>query len=233
MAFKLSAIKPNPDNPRLIKDYRFFALLRSVFEFPKALAIRPVAYDGDGIVQGGNMRYKAFEHIVKTGVKATIQQIIEKTRTEHDGEEWEQNLHDVGESVWKQVVKTKSVPDNWVADISHFTAEEIERFMVVDNVGYGEWDWPTIANETFANFPKWASWGFQTPAWIKNDEADDDYADEEDQPQKEKKSKIILKFTDDEYTMVKEALAKIAKTPEQAVWQLLGLEGAENTPNVL
>ena len=35
---------------------------------------------------------------------------------------------------------------------------------------------------------------------------------------------IKLKYTEDEYNLVKEQLIKIAQTPEQAVWKLLGNE---------
>jgi hypothetical protein len=35
---------------------------------------------------------------------------------------------------------------------------------------------------------------------------------------------IKLKYTEDEYNLVREQLSKIASTPEQAVWKLLGNE---------
>jgi hypothetical protein len=35
---------------------------------------------------------------------------------------------------------------------------------------------------------------------------------------------IKLKYTEDEYQLVREQLSKIASTPEQAVWKLLGNE---------
>ncbi len=35
---------------------------------------------------------------------------------------------------------------------------------------------------------------------------------------------IKLKYTEDEYHLVREQLSKIAATPEQAVWKLLGNE---------
>ena len=39
---KIKDIKPNPDNPRLIKDERFKKLVKSLKEFPKMLALRPM-----------------------------------------------------------------------------------------------------------------------------------------------------------------------------------------------
>ena len=35
---------------------------------------------------------------------------------------------------------------------------------------------------------------------------------------------INLKYTENDYLIVKEKLSKIASTPEQAVWKLLGNE---------
>jgi ParB-like chromosome segregation protein Spo0J len=55
----ISEIKPNPNNPRVIKDEKFEKLVRSIKEFPKMLEIRPIVVNDDMIVLGGNMRLKA------------------------------------------------------------------------------------------------------------------------------------------------------------------------------
>ena len=56
---KLSEIKSNPNNPRIIKDDKFHKLVKSIKEFPKMLEIRPIVVNQDMIVLGGNMRLKA------------------------------------------------------------------------------------------------------------------------------------------------------------------------------
>jgi ParB-like chromosome segregation protein Spo0J len=56
---KISEIKSNPNNPRLIKDDKFHKLVKSIQEFPKMLEIRPIVVNSDMIVLGGNMRLKA------------------------------------------------------------------------------------------------------------------------------------------------------------------------------
>ena len=56
---KISEIKMNPNNPRVIKDDKFGKLVRSIQEFPKMLEIRPIVVNSDMIVLGGNMRLKA------------------------------------------------------------------------------------------------------------------------------------------------------------------------------
>ena len=56
---KLYKIKNNPNNPRLVKDDKFFKLVKSIKEFPEMLKIRPIVVNDDLIVLGGNMRLKA------------------------------------------------------------------------------------------------------------------------------------------------------------------------------
>jgi DNA modification methylase len=56
---KISKVKSNPNNPRVIKDDKFEKLVRSIKEFPKMLEIRPIVVNDDMIVLGGNMRLKA------------------------------------------------------------------------------------------------------------------------------------------------------------------------------
>lgn len=56
---KISEVKPNPNNPRIIKDDKFRKLVKSIQEFPEMLEIRPIVVNQDMIVLGGNMRLKA------------------------------------------------------------------------------------------------------------------------------------------------------------------------------
>tara|TARA_R110002074_G_scaffold93466_1_gene204063 strand:+ start:335 stop:853 length:519 start_codon:yes stop_codon:yes gene_type:complete len=56
---KISAVKPNTDNPRIIKDNKFKKLVASIKEFPEMLKLRPIVVNKDMIILGGNMRYKA------------------------------------------------------------------------------------------------------------------------------------------------------------------------------
>lgn len=56
---KISQVKTNQDNPRLIKDFKFEKLVKSIKEFPDMLEKRPIVVDENMIVLGGNMRLKA------------------------------------------------------------------------------------------------------------------------------------------------------------------------------
>ncbi|MEY5020573.1 MAG: hypothetical protein RJA91_108 [Pseudomonadota bacterium] len=56
---KAGEIKPNPNNPRIVKDEKFKKLVQSIKDFPEMLEIRPIVVNDDMFVLGGNMRLKA------------------------------------------------------------------------------------------------------------------------------------------------------------------------------
>jgi ParB-like chromosome segregation protein Spo0J len=103
-------------------------------------------------------------------------------------------------------------------EIVDWTEDQQKEFIVKDNVGYGEWDWDDLANNWDAQ--ELSEWGLDIPNFNiegftdKNKELSlDDVSDS---------MTINLKFTEDEYYIVKDQLLKIASTPEQAIWKLLG-----------
>ena len=63
---KISSVKSNPNNPRIIKDDKFKKLVQSIKDFPQMLEIRPIVVNEDMIVLGGNMRLKA---CIEAGLK--------------------------------------------------------------------------------------------------------------------------------------------------------------------
>lgn len=62
---KVSEIKSNINNPRLIKDQKFNKLVESIKEFPKMMNLRPIVIDENNVILGGNMRFKAS---IKAGI---------------------------------------------------------------------------------------------------------------------------------------------------------------------
>lgn len=56
---KISKVKNNPNNPRLVKDDKFKKLVESIKGFPEMMRIRPIVVNDDMIVLGGNMRLRA------------------------------------------------------------------------------------------------------------------------------------------------------------------------------
>jgi hypothetical protein len=121
MLVKISEVKPNPKNPRIIKDGKFQKLVKSIQEFPDMLNKRPLVVftdvDNKYVVLGGNMRLKACKEI---GLKEIP--II--------------------------------VADEW-------TEEQKNEFLIKDNVGFGEWDWDSLANEW--DVEKLDDWALEIP----------------------------------------------------------------------
>jgi ParB-like chromosome segregation protein Spo0J len=53
---KISDVKSNPNNPRLIKDDKFAKLVQSLKDFPEMANVRPIVVNQDFVVLVGNMR---------------------------------------------------------------------------------------------------------------------------------------------------------------------------------
>jgi len=60
---KICDLHTNPNNPRLIKDDRFKKLVKSISDFPKMMELRPIIIDNEGMILGGNMRFKALKEL--------------------------------------------------------------------------------------------------------------------------------------------------------------------------
>ena len=133
---KISELKANPNNPRVVKDAKFAKAVNSLLCFPKMLPKRKMIIDrqGNNITLGGNVRLRAIEHIAKIS-SATFEELCLSAGAKEDAI-----------AVWEQVRKTKSIPDEWVDNADEFTEEEKQRFILADNVGFGEWDWDILAN---------------------------------------------------------------------------------------
>jgi DNA modification methylase len=65
----LSKLQVNPNNPRTITSDKFLKLKKSLREFPSMLELRPIIYDENNIVLGGNMRLKALQELEQEGVE--------------------------------------------------------------------------------------------------------------------------------------------------------------------
>lgn len=73
---KISEVKANPKNPRVIKDEKFKKLVKSIQEFPDMLNKRPLVVftdvDGKYVVLGGNMRLKACNELGMKEIPITV-----------------------------------------------------------------------------------------------------------------------------------------------------------------
>ena len=92
---KLSEVKLNPNNPRLIKDDKFKKLVQSIKDFPEMLNIRPIVVNQDMIILGGNMRYKACKEAGLKEIPVIITDLSEDKQREFlikdntSGGEWD------------------------------------------------------------------------------------------------------------------------------------------------
>lgn len=55
----------------------------------------------------------------------------------------------------------KEIPETWVKRAEELTAEEKRRFIIADNVGFGEWDWDELANNW--DVEQLEEWGLDVP----------------------------------------------------------------------
>lgn len=121
---KITNLKANPKNPRIIKDDKFKKLVKSIQDFPEMMEKRPMVCvtDADGKLYplGGNMRLKALQEL-----------------------------------------KYKEIPDTWIMLADEWSEEKRKEFTIKDNVGFGEWDWDTLANEW--NVEELSEWGLDIP----------------------------------------------------------------------
>jgi len=92
---KISEVKLNPNNPRLIKDEKFLKLVQSIKDFPEMLDIRPIVVNQDMIILGGNMRYKACKEAGLKEVPIIVTDLTEEQQREFlikdntSGGEWD------------------------------------------------------------------------------------------------------------------------------------------------
>lgn len=60
---KIDKIYKNPSNPRKISDTELDKLMKSIEKFPKMMELRPIIYNNEGMILGGNTRYEALKRL--------------------------------------------------------------------------------------------------------------------------------------------------------------------------
>lgn len=121
----------------------------------------------------------------------------------------------------------KEIPKDWVKVVDYFTESEKKEFMVRDNVENGHWTFDSFEDD-FWKDEDWEDWIGQD---IETEPDQVDYSDknkEIDVDDFDDKMVIKLNYTEDEYHQVKDALLKVAQTPEAAIWGMLKEKGLIN-----
>ena len=154
---KLSQVKVNGENPRIITKDKFEKLVNSILVFPKMLAIRPVVVDNKMAALGGNMRLQALKAIAKMthgdicNRLGTINDFLKKG----DGER-EKIVQYWADWLQKPVVE--------IINASELTEDERKQFVIKDNVSFGNWDYDALANKWDNN--SLGDWGMDV--WNSN-----------------------------------------------------------------
>jgi hypothetical protein len=109
----------------------------------------------------------------------------------------------------------KDIPDTWVKRANELTETEKQRFIIADNLSFGEWDWELLATDW--NAQELSEWGLELPEHIdysdKNSEIDtDDFSE---------KMQMVFEFDSAEFQHVMDSLANIDANKETAILKLL------------
>lgn len=122
--FKLSQIKLNPNNPRLIKDDKFEKLVKSIKDFPEMLDIRPIVVNADMVILGGNMRFKACK---EAGLKEVPVIVADKLTEEQQREFLIKDNTSGGEWDFEMLANEWDVEqlEEWGLDVPLFESNEV------------------------------------------------------------------------------------------------------------
>jgi site-specific DNA-methyltransferase (adenine-specific) len=127
---KITEVKPNPKNPRIIKDDKFRKLVKSIQEFPDMLNKRPLIVftdtDGKYVVLGGNMRLKACKEI---GLKEIPIILADEWTEEQKAEFLIKDNVGFGEWDWDQIANEWDAEklDEWGLDLPvDLSVQELE-----------------------------------------------------------------------------------------------------------
>jgi site-specific DNA-methyltransferase (adenine-specific) len=129
MIVQISRVKPNPNNPRIIKDEKFAKLVKSIQDFPDMLNKRPlVCYtdtDGQFVVLGGNMRLKAAKECKLKEIPIIL---ADEWTAEQRAEFLIKDNVGFGEWDWEQLANEWDVQqlEDWGLDVPDFEGQELE-----------------------------------------------------------------------------------------------------------
>lgn len=158
--FKLSDIRPNPKNPRFIKDAKFEKLVKSIVFLPQMMALRPIVVDENNIALGGNMRDRAVIEIAKRGKEWVLSLLNESGKSD---------LMSHFEPIFNGLF-----PEGWVKKSNDLTEDQKREFIIKDNASFGEWDMDELANNWDEEELK--DWGLDLK--FKHDDFDDEEPEE-------------------------------------------------------
>ena len=126
MRLPISQIKPNPSNPRQIRDDKFKKLVQSLKDFPEMAEVREVVVNKDHMILGGNMRFKAMQEAGWTEIPVKV---VDWTPEQQREFIIKDNLA-MGEWSWDDLANSwdQQLLDDWGLDVpGGFGDDEVEE----------------------------------------------------------------------------------------------------------
>ena len=149
---EITKIKKNPKNPRVIKDFRFEKLVKSIQDFPEMLRIRPIVINSENMILGGNQRLEAAK---KAGLKEIPVYYAEELDDEQQKEfiikdnvhsgDWDWDVL-IDENLWD-----KEILEEWGVENFPTFNQDLDSF-IVDPVEDEPLKNPTASDEGYSLF---------------------------------------------------------------------------------
>ena len=128
----IDKLRPNPNNPRIIKDDKFHKLVKSIKDFPEMMSKRPIVCvtDVDGKIYplGGNMRLKALQELKYKEIPDEWVKMADEWTEEQRREFVIKDNVGFGEWDWDDLANNWDVEqlEDWGLDIPDFISENPE-----------------------------------------------------------------------------------------------------------
>lgn len=137
---KITQVKVNADNPRVITSEKFSKLINSILVLPKMLEIRPVVVDNVMKALGGNMRLQALKEIAKMSPDGLAQRLASLPEYQRKTEGERAALVEY----WGNWLDKPTV---YIIKASELSDDDRHQFIIKDNVQFGQWDYDKLANQ--------------------------------------------------------------------------------------
>jgi hypothetical protein len=116
------------------------------------------------------------------------------------------------------------IPNEWIKRADELTEDETRRFIIADNVGFGEHDWEMLANEwDTQELEDWGLEGF--PFGVEDSE---EFGTDFELPDGDKSpfQQITFTLADEQAEQIKNAIADIKLTEEYKYCETMGNENS-------
>ena len=153
---KITEVKRNTTNPRIIKDDKFLKLVESIKTFPQMLEIRPIVVNDDMVVLGGNMRLKACQEvglkevfIIKANQLTELQQKEFIIKDNVGFGEWD---FEVLVNDWSDCIMAKKAIEIYCGDTHEALENDDEKVTLIeDSVSESEEFDPVFGDEEYSS----------------------------------------------------------------------------------